>query len=442
MAKPKKTPNLFYRDEVPWIDWTHVDKAGKKTRHRESLNAWADEEITTKERAVAVLESFKTAAREGRLRETLEKSKKTDEELRAAEEKRRAEITVAEVVKQYCDTHIPTMAGTTNVTSTLTRFAVFHGTAPIQSITTLDVQQYLLGLKLPEKLKPNHKTERVRKVGTEVEHFKRIRAFFNKARQWKYIKCSPFVDDESKEVLIKKPTGQEARPCPLTLAQQNQILEQMKKDHPPSYEWAIVAIDTGIRHGEQFGRYNIRGTGKGREKSRTPNFDAFDPTSGIRVKDMNFFTNKLTIRKEVAKSRKQRVISISTRRALEVLREACQPGGQARHPDELIFVDIDGNPHPRTAPVYRLQKAAEACNINFAVFWHGLRHVFGKNALRARIAAPFIQRQYGHATLQQTVDYLDIDEDGMGEAMTPLSGIVEPAATNPTQEDEKIGKTA
>lgn len=424
MATPKKTANLEWRGAVPWLDWTQREKeTGRKIRRwRLSLNVASGDKITTVEDAIAVMEKVKTAIREGRFRETLAKSDKTDAKKKL--------ITVGEVITQYMQVHVPTMSKTTVVQPLLTRFAVFLGTCPIQSITTLDIERYIEGLKKPEKLHPRHKKESVRRPSTIVSHVVRLRAFFNWARARKFIKQTPFRSADTGEVLIRKPKGEAPRPCPLTLEQQARILDAIGKDHAPALAWAIVAIDTGLRHGEQFGRWNVRDE------------NTFDEISGIRVRDMNFFTGKLTVREEVAKTGTRRVITVTTKRAINALKEACQPGGVARHPDELIFVDIDGQPIVRSAPIWRLQKAARACNITVDVFWHGLRHVFGKNALRAGIAAPFIQKQYGHASLGQTIDYLDIDDDGTGEAMRALSGIVEPSATIAPQEGGTATKTA
>jgi integrase len=424
MAKLKKTPNLLYRDGNPWMDWTHreAETGIAIRRYRESLNLVAGRIITEKEDAIAVMEKTKTLIREGRFRGTFAKSEKSDAEKKL--------ITVGEVVTQYCETHIPTMAGTTDARSMLTRFSVYLGSRTLQSITTLDVERYLEGLKKPERLHPRHKTDRVRSVATVVTHFIRLRAFFNWARERGFVTLTPFRDAKSGKVLITKPKGQAPRPCPLTLAQQAQLIEAIGQDHAPALGWLIVALDTGLRHGEQFGRWNRR------------DGLTFDQASGVRVKDMNFFTGKLTVRKEIAKTGKQRTITVSTKRALAALKAACQPDGKPRHPDELIFADIDGRPLPYNAPAWRLKKAAQKCNITVDVFWHGLRHVFGKNALRAGIAAPFIQRQYGHATLAQTVDYLDIDDDGTSEAMKAMSGIVEPGDTSTTQEGEKVAQTA
>lgn len=422
MAKPKKTANLFYRDGNPWMDWTHREpETGIAIRrYRESLNLVAGEIITEKEHAIAVMEKTKTLIREGRFRGTFAKSEKSEAEKKL--------ITVSEVVKQYSELHLSTLSGTTDFRSILTRFEVFYGTRPIQSITTIDVDRYIEGLKKPEKLHARHKTERERAPDTIVTHFIRLRAFFNKALEWQFITATPFRS--AVKVLIKKPKGQKRRPCPLTLEQQMQLVDAIAKDHPPALGWLIVALDTGLRHGEQFGLWNRR------------DGLAFDKTSGIRVRDMNFFTGKLTVRPEVAKNGKQRMVKVATKRALAALKEACQPGGVARHPDELIFVDIDGNPIKYSAPIWRLKKAAKACNITVKVFWHGLRHVFGKNSLKAGIAAPFIQWQYGHATLEQTVVYLDIDDDGTAEAMMPLAALVEPGDTSTTQEGEAVGKSA
>lgn len=424
MAKPKKTDNLLQRNGNYWMDWTHREpETGIAIRrYRESLNMIAGRIITDKEDAIGVMEKTKTLIREGRFRGTFAKSEKsdTDKKLR----------TVGEVVAEYCETHIPTMAGTTDASSMLTRFSVFYGSRTLQSITTLDVERYLEGLKKPERLHPRHKTDRVRTVATLVTHFIRLRAFFNWARGREFVTGTPFRNVATGEVLIQKPKGQAPRPCPLNLEQQAQLLDAIGKDHAPALGWVVVAVDTGLRHGEQFGRWNRRGG------------LLFDQASGIRVKDMNFFTGKLTVRKEIAKTGKQRTIVVPTKRALDALKDACQPGGIARHPDELIFVDIDGRPVYRSAPNWRLQKATRACDITVDVFWHGLRHVFGKNALRAGIAAPFIQRQYGHATLAQTVDYLDIDDDGTSEAMRSLAGLVEAGDTSTTQEGEAVGKRA
>lgn len=425
MAKTKKTSNLEYRGEggrIPFIDWTFGGK-----RYRESLNQWAEEEITTKDRALAVLDAYKVAVREGRLRETLAKSRKTDAQLKATR-------TVSEVAHEYREVYLPTLAPTMDEAPFLTRFEVFFGTTPIADVTTLDIERYFNGLKQPEKLRPTDKAERVRSIGTQIKHFTRIRHLFNWALDRRVIDSTPFRDVRSGRVLIKKPTGQQPRRCPVTPEQQAEILSELQRTHAPAVAWTVVAIDTGLRRGEQFGRWFRKTRTNGRKR------DEFDPISGIRVRDMNFFTGRLTVREEVSKTRKRRVIKIATRRALRALKEACQPGGVARHPDELIFVDFDGKPIKRDTPKHYLQKAAKECKLE--VWWHALRRFFGTNALLAGVATPFIQKAYGHASPDMTTWYLDIDDDALDTALDSMAAIVEPAATSAPHEEESVGKTA
>jgi integrase len=433
MAKPTKTRNLFDRDGVPWMDWTHREEVTGRAikRYRLSLDQVAGRPVRLKEDQLAVMEKTKTAIREGRWRGTLAASELTDYAIKSGR-------TIASLVAEYEETQVPNMSVTANVMPPLRRFAKHYGDRPITEMAAdvAEMLRYFEGLKQPENL---HKYERaacVRTVGTRGIHVKRIRRFFNWALETGYIDRTPFRDPRSQKVLIKVPRGARPRKCPLTIAEQQQIIAAVAEDHPPAVGWILVALDTGLRRAEQFGRYVRRGT---RDQE-------FDWTSGIRVKDMNFFTRKLTVRDVVAKSGKKRVITIATARAFNVLKHACQPNGVARHPEELIFTTVDGTPLPRTAPLWRLQKAAKACGITVDVFWHGLRHVFGRNGLQAGIPPAFLQRVYGHATLQQTVDYLDVDDDNVD--LSALARVVEPKPaggsgdTVTTQEGGHVAQTA
>lgn len=427
MAKPTKTRNLFYRDGVPWMDWTHREEVTGRAiaRYRLSLNQIAGEEIKTKDRAIAVMEKTKTAIREGRFRGTLANSEKTDTQLKAL-------VTLAQVIVEYREHHIPKLSVTTNIEGAVKRLARHLGDRLIGSLELIDVERYIKGLEKPEKFNVTDKVERTRTPGAINAHVTRIGHMFTWAVERGFLTRSPMEHQHTRKRLIKKVKGERPRDVTFTADEQQRLIDAARASVvPQAADWMIFALDTGLRRGEQFGRY----------KRRQRVNSVFDETSGIRVKDWNQFNGKLTVRAEVAKTRKVREVPIATERTRKIVTELCAPGGVARKPNDLIFVTIDGTPYPRTTALARLQSACKDAGLP-KVHWHDLRHMFASDLYyRCGVPLQVVQKVLGHSTIQMTMTYLNVTEAGIDAALAGFDGLRK-RDTATTQEGEKVSAGA
>lgn len=432
MAKPKKTPNLFYRDDVPWMDWTHREQeTGRRiARYRLSLNLVSGEEIATKEHAVAVMEKTKHAIREGRFRGTLKASETTKEQ-----DKGRTLIAV--VIAEYKAQHNPRIAVTSNVDGAVNRLAARYPTLAIGDLDLDKLDFHVAELQKPEKFAAGHKTARTRSAGSVNEHVVRLSHFVKWCVQRKYLKTNPLIDETTGERLIKKVSGQTQRNVTYSADEQQAIIASARASCVShAGDWLEFALDTGLRRGEQFGRWKRRPLG------------AFDDTSGIRVMDWNQFTSKLTVRAVVAKTRRDREIPIATERARRILQEACAPNGVARPPNALIFVTIDGTPIARTSPLARFKLACKAAGVRLKrgrpdAQWRDLRKTFATDLYyRLKVPLQVIQRLLGHTTIQMTMTYLNVTEAGIEMALTGFDAMRKTQDTSTTQEGQQVATNA
>jgi integrase len=429
MAKPTKTRNLFDRDGVPWMDWTHREEITGRAikRYRLSLDQVAGRPVRLKEDQLAVMEKTKTAIREGRWRGTLAASEKTTEQITQA-------VTLSEVIAEYREHHIPKLAVTSNIEAAVKRLAKHLGDRPIASLQLIDIERYIRGLEKPEKFDEKHKVARTRTPGAINAHVVRIGHMLTWAIERGFLTRSPMEHPHTRKRLVKKLKGEQPRDVTLTADEQDRVIAAAARSVvPEAANWITFALDTGLRRGEQFGRY--------KRPARRNGGGAFDDTSGIRVKDWNPFTNKLTVRAIVAKTRKDREVPIATERTRKILREACAPDGVARHPNELIFVTIDGTPVYRTAALRRLNYACRDAKAQ-KIHWHDLRHTFASDLYyRCGVPLQVVQKVLGHSTIQMTMTYLNVTEAGIDAALAGLDGLRK-RDTATTQEGSGVAQGA
>lgn len=370
-------------------------------RWRFSIDVLAGHHIEAKGEAEAIFDKAKTAIREGTF-ETMGLSSASA-------------LRLPDVVKLYTDTYLSQRSGR-GQEAILSRFVAKLGARVFSEIHTLDVDSYLAGLRESELLN-NHKTPRVRSVATINRHTVRLRHLWTWAIERQLADRTPFRDERGK-VLIRVQAGEQHREVTMTPEEQPRLLLACD---PELRAWTTVALDTGLRHGEQFGRFN-RTTGR------------FDPTSGIRVRDVNFVTKKLMVRPEVAKTRKLRTIPIRTSRGYSALWAACHnEHGKMRPADALIFVTIDEKPIPAGVPLGRLQSACGRAKTT-RLRWHDLRHQFASDLYyRCSVPLQIVQKLLGHASIEQTMTYLNVRDEGIEEAMDRLGSLRGENDTTTTQ---------
>jgi integrase len=430
MAKPtKRTENLSWRGDVPWMDWTHLEPVTGRFlgRYRMSLNKVAGRKITLIEDAKAVMQRTMTAIREGRWRGTLEASEQTDEQIAQARPLR-------DVIAEYREHHISKLAATSNIVGAVNRLAKHLGDRPIASLQLIDLERYFKGLENPEKFTDVHKEARTRTPGAINQHIVRIGHLFTWAIERGFLTRSPMEHQHTRKRLIKKLKGEQPRDVTLTPEEQERVIAAAAASvMPPAADWITFALDTGLRRGEQFGRF--------KRPSRRNGAGAFDATSGIRVRDWNPFTNKLTVRAIAAKTRKDREVPIATERTRKMLRELCAPGGVARPPNDLIFVTIDGTPVYVTTALRRLNSACRDAQVR-KIRWHDLRHTFASDLYyRCGVPLQVVQKVLGHSTIQMTMTYLNVTEAGIDAALSGLDGLRK-RDTATTQEGASVAQGA
>lgn len=78
-----------------------------------------------------------------------------------------------------------------------------------------------------------------------------------------------------------------------------------------------------------------------------------------------------------------------------------------------------------------LAALGRACEIPVRVTGHVLRRSFGRLAYRAGVPTPTIQRIYGHASLDQTLHYVGVDQEEMSEGFTVFDQHMQDALEEP-----------
>jgi len=237
----------------------------------------------------------------------------------------------------------------------LNRFLEVVGDKPLKAITFKDVDFYL-GFLLSQGRKPS---------GINVD-YRHLKAAFNKALEWGYLKKNPF----SKVKPLKVP---HRPPKFLSKEEVEEVLKYLRNKDSSFYSVVLFAIETGCRRKE---------------------------IATLQVKDLDFERKLIRIR---GKGDKERLIPMTSR--LEAfLKETCK----------WRIGKVFPNWHPDTI-THKWQKTMRALGLDYR--FHDLRHTTASWLAMHGVSLRFIQELLGHSSIQVTQIYAHVRPDAVREAL-------------------------
>jgi len=212
-----------------------------------------------------------------------------------------------------------------------------------------------------------------------VVYYRNIKAAFNKAIDWGYIKSNPF-----KKIKLEK--KQKNKPAFLNINQIEIICRHI--DSEIIKDAVVLSFHTGLRLGELV---NLK----------WKNINLEDKI--ITVGDYEFKT----------KARKQRIIPINDK-VLELMNKVYNPS--------QVYVFSKGKKQPFTGDYFskKFKTACRSAGISDKVHWHSLRHSFASNLVQNGVPIYVIKELLGHSSITTTEIYSHLNVDSLREAVEKL----------------------
>ena len=245
----------------------------------------------------------------------------------------------------------------------------------INNITQKDVETFLVYLQ--QKIRKGH-----------VVYYRNLKAAFNKAKDWEYVKENFFVK-------VKLPKRQKTAPAFINSDQLKDISNQIEEDVVRNA--VVVGYYTGMRLNE---------------------------IVNIKWKNINLITRIITVGDEefITKGREQRFIPISDE-ALKTLFE--QRGKRNAIPIGESFVFCKKNGENFTGDHFsrRFKSACKKAGIDKAIHFHSLRHSFASNLVQQGVSLYKVKELLGHASITTTEIYSHLNIDALRDAIRTLDEI-------------------
>jgi len=350
---------------------------------RVSLAKWTNREIQTKAEAGAALDELRRAVRNGTFNE------------RGLEPPRDfTKLTFREFADIYRQRHVlgKGLAMGHTIEWRLKPVIERFGDRALADIKTADIEDYLADLKQPQTV--NRQPNRLLAAASINRRLEILRHMFNWAVGREYLERTPFR--RGTETLIRKQHEDNKRRRRLAEEEEAKLLEVA----PPFLRSMIIAaLDTGMRQGEML---------------------------ALRFGDIDEKRQLIVLRGDTTKSRKTRVVPISTTRLKAVLDWLRLDADNEKKPAEaLVFSDETGEPlgRFRTAWVTAVLKAHDikpewksynwtaltpACQAHFRrinLHWHDLRHEYASRLVESGIPLAQVRDLLGHASITTTERY-------------------------------------
>ncbi|MFA7421265.1 MAG: tyrosine-type recombinase/integrase [Melioribacteraceae bacterium] len=270
-----------------------------------------------------------------------------------------------------------------SVDSSFKKLVEFFGVQkPIATIQLREVEQFL-----------NYVKTKVTK-GYRV-YFKTLKAAFNKAVEWNYIKENPFCR-------VKLPKRQEVKPGFIKNEELKRIKSKLKTQ--VLKDFVTVAFNTGMRLNE---------------------------IVNLRWSNVDFGARLITVGDEqfTTKARNQRMIPICEE-VLETLKriENMDFGiriekQKAKKMNDFIFCKENGERYSGDYVSKSFKKACKAAGIDKSIHFHSLRHSFASNLVQNGVPLYTVKDLLGHSTIKTTEIYSHLNLDSLREAIEKLDTV-------------------
>lgn len=240
----------------------------------------------------------------------------------------------------------------------------------IGSIQQKDIENFLIYLQ--QKVKKGY-----------VVYYRNLKAAFNKAKDWGYVKENFFTK-------IKLPKRQKTAPAFLDSYQLSVISDQI--ENKIIREIVIVAFYTGMRLSEIINLTwrNVNMT-----------------TRIITVGDENFAT----------KSRNQRYVPICAEVYEIFSRKIGMKKGVFKLTEDYVFCKRDGEIFCSDYVSKSFKKACKLAGIDKSIHFHSLRHSFASNLAQKGISLYIIKELLGHSSISTTEIYSHLNMDSLKDAI-------------------------
>ena len=237
-----------------------------------------------------------------------------------------------------------------------------------------------------------------------VVYFRNLKAAFNKAKEWEYVKENFFTK-------VKLPKKQKLAPIFINSDQLLVICDWIKSEVVKDV--VVFAFYTGMR---------------------------LDEIVNLRWNNIDLQNRIITVGDEqfITKGRNQRfipmteeVLNILTRRKLKDNRKTLSyilPINKYDNPDttsnclgkEFIFCNKAGNRFTGNYFSRRFKKACIAAGLDNAIHFHSLRHSFASNLVQKGVSLYSVKELLGHSSISTTEIYSHLNMDSLREAVEKL----------------------
>ena len=350
---------------------------------RTSLSRWTDRDIHNKADAGAALDEFRRAVRAG-----------TFDPRGLTPLPEAGTLTFRKFADIYKKRHVQAkkLASAATIDYRLKPLIDHFGDRQLSAIKTADIEDFIADLKLPRVVNRRSNCELApASINRTIEL---LRHMLNWAVGREHLERTPFR--RGTESLIRKQHEDNRRRRRLSEDEETDLLTVA----PPFLRSMIItALDTGMRRGEML---------------------------AMRFGDIDWKRQLIVLRGQTTKSRKSRVIPISTARLRSILDWLrLDADGEKKPDDALVFSDEIGDPigRFRTAWVTAVLKAhgvkpewnaygwtalSPACHAQFRkinLHWHDLRHEYASRLVERGVPLAQVRDLLGHASITTTERY-------------------------------------
>ena len=266
-------------------------------------------------------------------------------------------ISLSQFIQEYLEWSAPrkSLSSYKRDKWSLEKFKEVIGDKPLRAITSKDVDRYF-SILLSQGRKP---------TGINVD-YRHLKAAFNKAVEWGYLKKNPFARVKPLKIPYKPPKF-------LSEEEVKRVLNYLSQKDPEFYDVVLFAIETGCRRKE---------------------------IANLQVKDIDFAAGYIRI---LGKGGKERFIPM-TSRLREMLKRRCS--GR--------IGKVFPNWHPDTI-THKWQKTMRALGMKYR--FHDLRHTTASWLALRGTPLQFIQELLGHSSVQVTQIYAHLRPDVIRDEM-------------------------
>ncbi|MCL5028150.1 MAG: tyrosine-type recombinase/integrase [Bacteroidetes bacterium] len=263
-----------------------------------------------------------------------------------------------------------------SVTIALNNLLEFFGSQKVvNSITQKDVESFQIYLQ--QKIKKGY-----------VVYYRNLKAAFNKAKDWGYVKENYFTK-------VKLPKRQKTAPAFINSDQLSAIGNQIKDD--VVRDVVTVGFYTGMRLNE---------------------------IVNLKWKNANLSARIITVGDEefITKGRNQRFIPVSDE-ALIAFHAQRERRNAIPIGDSYVFCKSNGEKFTGDHFSRRFKSACKKAGIDKSIHFHSLRHSFASNLAQQGVSLYKIKELLGHASITTTEIYSHLNIDSLRDAISKLDDI-------------------